>query len=40
LVLVAHGISGDLARMEEMKTKLPHSMFILDTATFERALFA
>ncbi|KAF8147816.1 hypothetical protein K438DRAFT_1989504 [Mycena galopus ATCC 62051] len=33
-------ISGDLARMEEMKIKLPHSMFILDTATFERALFA
>ncbi|KAF8170743.1 hypothetical protein K438DRAFT_1982592 [Mycena galopus ATCC 62051] len=33
-------ISGDLARMEEMKTKLPHNMFILDTATFERALFA
>ncbi|KAF7326397.1 ATP-synt-DE-N domain-containing protein [Mycena venus] len=40
LVLVAHGISGDLSRMEEMKIKLPHNMLILDTATFERALFA
>ncbi|KAJ7204567.1 hypothetical protein C8J57DRAFT_1542207 [Mycena rebaudengoi] len=40
LVIVAHGISGDLARMEEMKIKLPHNMLILDTATFERALFA
>ncbi|KAJ7902658.1 hypothetical protein B0H14DRAFT_3707776 [Mycena olivaceomarginata] len=40
LVLVAHGISGDLTRMEEMKIKLPHNMLILDTATFERALFA
>ncbi|KAJ6589139.1 hypothetical protein B0H19DRAFT_231713 [Mycena capillaripes] len=40
LVLVAHGISGDLSRMEEMKIKLPHNMLVLDTATFERALFA
>ncbi|KAJ7034767.1 hypothetical protein C8F04DRAFT_956035 [Mycena alexandri] len=40
LVLVAHGISGDLARMEEMRIKLPHNMLILDTASFERALFA
>ncbi|KAJ7645815.1 hypothetical protein B0H17DRAFT_959350 [Mycena rosella] len=40
LVLVAHGISGDLSRMEEMKIKLPHNMLILDTATFERALFS
>ncbi|KAF7329037.1 ATP-synt-DE-N domain-containing protein [Mycena venus] len=36
LVLVAHGISGDLSRMEEMKIKLPHNMLILDTATFEQ----
>ncbi|KAJ7076016.1 hypothetical protein B0H15DRAFT_925289 [Mycena belliarum] len=40
LVLVAHGISGDLSRMEEMRIKLPHNMLILDTATFERTLFA
>ncbi|KAJ7730910.1 hypothetical protein DFH07DRAFT_969029 [Mycena maculata] len=40
LVLVAHGISGDLSRMEEMKIKLPHNMLVLDTATFERALFS
>ncbi|KAJ7714058.1 hypothetical protein B0H16DRAFT_530991 [Mycena metata] len=40
LVLVAHGISGDLARMEEMRIKLPHNMLILDTASFERSLFA
>ncbi|KAJ7208060.1 hypothetical protein GGX14DRAFT_455370 [Mycena pura] len=40
LVLVAHGIGGDLQRMEEMKIKLPHNMLILDTATFERVLFA
>ncbi|KAJ7475228.1 hypothetical protein B0H11DRAFT_2158646 [Mycena galericulata] len=40
LVLVAHGISGDLSRMEEMKIKLPHNMLVLDTASFERALFA
>ncbi|KAK6992091.1 ATP-synt-DE-N domain-containing protein [Favolaschia claudopus] len=40
LVLVAHGISGDLNRMEEMKIKLPHNMLVLDTASFERALFS
>ncbi|KAJ7159855.1 hypothetical protein C8R43DRAFT_881583 [Mycena crocata] len=40
LVLVAHGISGDIARLNEMQVKLPHNMLILDTATFERALFA
>ncbi|KAJ7074461.1 hypothetical protein C8F01DRAFT_1100560 [Mycena amicta] len=40
LVLVAHGITGDLARMEEMKLRLPHNMLIVDTAAFERALFA
>ncbi|KAG6864937.1 hypothetical protein C0991_006208 [Blastosporella zonata] len=38
LVLVAHGISGDLSRLEEMKIKLPHNMLIVDTATFERVL--
>ncbi|KAG6911406.1 hypothetical protein DXG01_016503 [Tephrocybe rancida] len=38
LVLVAHGISGDLARLDEMKIKLPHNMLVIDTATFERVL--
>ncbi|KAG6872115.1 hypothetical protein C0995_012892 [Termitomyces sp. Mi166 len=38
LVLVAHGISGDLARLDEMKIKLPHNLLIIDTASFERAL--
>ncbi|ESK92848.1 hypothetical protein Moror_9099 [Moniliophthora roreri MCA 2997] len=38
LVLVAHGVSGDLARLEEMKIKIPHNMFIIDTAVFERNL--
>ncbi|KAK7049261.1 hypothetical protein VNI00_005862 [Paramarasmius palmivorus] len=40
LVLVAHGVSGDLARLEEMKIKIPHNMFIIDTAVFERNLFS
>lgn len=40
LVLVAHGASGDLSRLEEMKIKIPHNMLILDTATYERALYS
>ncbi|GBE77265.1 hypothetical protein SCP_0101380 [Sparassis crispa] len=39
LVLVAHGISGDLRRLEEMKIKLPHNVLIIDTAAYERRLF-
>ncbi|KAG5643145.1 hypothetical protein DXG03_001507 [Asterophora parasitica] len=38
LVLVAHGISGDLARLEEMRIKLPHNMLVINTATYERVL--
>ncbi|KAG6825263.1 hypothetical protein H0H92_004257 [Tricholoma furcatifolium] len=38
LVLVAHGLSGDLHRLEEMKIKFPHNMLMIDTATFERVL--
>ncbi|RDB24462.1 hypothetical protein Hypma_008383 [Hypsizygus marmoreus] len=38
LVLVAHGIGGDLARLDEMKIKLPHNVLILDTAAYERML--
>jgi hypothetical protein len=61
LVLVAHGISGDLSRLEEMKIstsfyhsssqqiaspiplrqlELPHNVLILDTASYERALYS
>ncbi|KAJ3998490.1 hypothetical protein F5050DRAFT_1798442 [Lentinula boryana] len=39
LVLVTHGANGDLARLEEMKIKLPHNMFVIDTAVFERSLY-
>ncbi|TFK65046.1 hypothetical protein BDN72DRAFT_801578 [Pluteus cervinus] len=39
LVLVAHGIHGDLQRLEEMKIKIPHNVLIIDTASFERSLF-
>ncbi|KAI0936891.1 hypothetical protein AcV5_004919 [Taiwanofungus camphoratus] len=39
LVLVGHGISGDLQRLEEMKIKLPHNVLIIDTSAFERQLF-
>ncbi|TFK56810.1 hypothetical protein OE88DRAFT_1650283 [Heliocybe sulcata] len=39
LVLVAHGAHGDLARLEEMKIKLPHNALIIDTSSFERELF-
>ncbi|KAG6856380.1 hypothetical protein H0H87_005077 [Tephrocybe sp. NHM501043] len=38
LVLVAHGISNDLARLEEMKIKLPHNLLTIDTSIFERVL--
>ncbi|KAF9011435.1 hypothetical protein BDQ17DRAFT_882319 [Cyathus striatus] len=40
LVLVLHGIHGDLARMEEMKIKIPHNVLIIDTAMFERVLYS
>ncbi|KAG7086625.1 hypothetical protein E1B28_002567 [Marasmius oreades] len=40
LVLVGHGISGDIARLEEMKIKLPHNIYTIDTAVFERKLFS
>jgi len=39
LVLVAHGIGGDLRRLEEMKIKLPHNVLVIDTAAYERKLF-
>jgi len=39
LVLVGHGIGGDLRRMEEMKIKIPHNVLVIDVAAFERQLF-
>ncbi|KAF4612120.1 hypothetical protein D9613_004388 [Agrocybe pediades] len=39
LVLVAHNIQGDLARLEEMKIKLPHNMLVIDTMVYERYLY-
>lgn len=39
LVLVGHGLSGDLARFKEMKIKLPSNVLLIDTASFERQLF-
>ncbi|KAF8799914.1 hypothetical protein BYT27DRAFT_7200900 [Phlegmacium glaucopus] len=40
LVLVAHNIQGDLARLEEMKIKLPNNLLIVDTMVYERALYS
>ncbi|PPQ77562.1 hypothetical protein CVT25_011422 [Psilocybe cyanescens] len=40
LVLVGHGIHGDLMRLEEMKIRIPHNILIVDTMTFERNLYA
>ncbi|KAI8990664.1 hypothetical protein BD414DRAFT_577391 [Trametes punicea] len=39
LVLVAHGTTGDLRRLEEMKIKLPHNLLVVDTMAFERQLY-
>lgn len=39
LVLVGHGVSSDIQRLEETKIKIPHNVLIIDTASFERALF-
>lgn len=39
LVLVAHGISGDLRRLEEMKIKIPNNVLIIDTSVYERVLY-
>ncbi|TDL26356.1 hypothetical protein BD410DRAFT_783391 [Rickenella mellea] len=40
LVLVAHGINGDLDRLSDLKIKVPNNVLILDTAVFERQLFS
>ncbi|KAF7964578.1 hypothetical protein HWV62_5478 [Athelia sp. TMB] len=39
LVLVGHGIYSELHKLEEMKIKLPNNVLIIDTTSFERALF-
>ncbi|KAJ4476730.1 hypothetical protein J3R30DRAFT_3488559 [Lentinula aciculospora] len=39
LVLVTHGANGDLARLEEMKIKVPHNMLVIDTGVLERSLY-
>ncbi|KAK2462867.1 hypothetical protein APHAL10511_005065 [Amanita phalloides] len=39
LVLVGHGIHGDLQRLEEMKIRIPHNILLVDTAAYERVLY-
>ncbi|PVF96103.1 hypothetical protein CPB86DRAFT_787394 [Serendipita vermifera] len=38
MVLVAHGASGDLERLSELKINIPGNVLVLDTTTFERQL--
>lgn len=40
LVLVGHGMQGELERMDALKIKIPHNVLVIDIANFERALFA
>ncbi|KAJ3517400.1 hypothetical protein NLJ89_g530 [Agrocybe chaxingu] len=40
LVLVGHNIHGNLARLDDMKFKLPHNMLVIDTMVYERSLYA
>jgi len=40
LILVGHGISGDLDRLADLKIKLPRNCICIDTAVFERQMFA
>lgn len=40
LILVAHGISGDLERLADLKIKVPRNCICIDTAVFERQMFA
>ncbi|KAF8736865.1 hypothetical protein AX14_013796 [Amanita brunnescens Koide BX004] len=39
LVLIGHGIHGDLQRLEEMKIRIPHNVLVVDAAAYERALY-
>ncbi|KAJ3568549.1 hypothetical protein NP233_g5640 [Leucocoprinus birnbaumii] len=40
IVLVGYGTHAQLARLEEMKIKLPHNVLTIDIANFERSLYA
>jgi len=40
VILVAHGISGDLERLADLKIKLPRNCICIDTSVFERQAFA
>ncbi|KAF8890206.1 hypothetical protein BD779DRAFT_1438744 [Infundibulicybe gibba] len=40
LVLVAQNASNDLARLDDMKIKLPHNVLVVDLTTLERILFS
>lgn len=39
LVLVGHGVSSDLRRLEEMRIKIPHNVLVIDTSAYERQLY-
>ncbi|KAG8814584.1 hypothetical protein FRC17_001065 [Serendipita sp. 399] len=38
LLLIAHGISGDLKRLTDLQIHLPNNIILLDTAAYERSL--
>ncbi|KAF8971899.1 hypothetical protein BDZ97DRAFT_1913777 [Flammula alnicola] len=40
LILIGHNIHGHLARLDEMKIKIPHNMLIIDTMIYERSLYS
>ncbi|KZT73254.1 hypothetical protein DAEQUDRAFT_703597 [Daedalea quercina L-15889] len=40
LVLVGHGLHEDLRRLQEMEINIPRNVLLIDTAVFERQLFA
>ncbi|PCH34290.1 hypothetical protein WOLCODRAFT_135607 [Wolfiporia cocos MD-104 SS10] len=39
LVLVAHGVYGDLQKLEEMNIDIPSNVLVLDIATYEKQLY-
>ncbi|KAF9446501.1 hypothetical protein P691DRAFT_183335 [Macrolepiota fuliginosa MF-IS2] len=40
IVLIGHGTHTQLARLEEMKIKVPHNALMIDIANFEKSLYA
>ncbi|KAF8633587.1 hypothetical protein AX15_001380 [Amanita polypyramis BW_CC] len=40
LVIVGHGINGDLQRLEELGIRIPHNVLLIDSAAYERALYS